>query len=62
MHKNMAQIIVYGLTEQQFLENFELSRQVISRVVENWDQNIYIVPSKVMKREQAIMDPLKQLM
>ena len=62
MQKNMAQIIVYGLAEQQFLENFELSQQVIGRIVENWDQKIYIVPSKALNFERSSIYPAKQLM
>ena len=62
MQKNMAQIIVYGLAEQQFLENFELNRRVISRIVENWDQKIYVVPSQALNVKRSITYPPKCLM
>ena len=48
MQKNLAQIMVYGLTEPSLLENIEVNRRIIHEVVENWNRKIYIVPPQAL--------------
>lgn len=54
MQENMAQIIVYGLAEQQLWENVELNKKVISNIVDQWDQKIYVVPSQALSLSRNI--------
>ena len=54
MQKNMAQIIVYGLAEQQLWENFDFNKQIINRIVEGWEQKVYVVPVRALHFDRSI--------
>lgn len=62
MQKDMAQIIVYGLTEQPLLENIEMNRQIIHNVVERWHQKLYVVPPQALSINRRTTQTSKNLM
>ena len=46
----IANYILFDLEQKHKLPlNFDVSSQVISEVVEGWNQNIYVVPKKAVK-------------
>ena len=62
MQNNLAQIIVYGLSEKLLFENMELNRQIIDNVVENWDREVYIVPSQALKVNREFIGQNKRFL
>jgi hypothetical protein len=46
----IANYILFDLEQKRKLSlNFDVSSQVISEVVEGWNQNIYVVPKQAVK-------------
>jgi len=45
--KSIADYILYDISKHRIPDSFGISSEIISEVVEGWNQSIYITPAKI---------------